>query len=69
MVDTYAAGLAALKKGQKINYNGASGPMDFDKYHNVSGPWNVVKAGPSGALQMIETISAAAVSAAESKVG
>jgi ABC-type branched-subunit amino acid transport system substrate-binding protein len=68
MVDTYAAGLAALKKSQKINYNGASGPMDYDKYHNVSGPWNVVKAGPSGTLQMVETISAATVSAAESKV-
>ncbi len=68
MVDTYAAGLAALKKGQKINYDGASGPMDFDKYRNVSGPWDVVKASPSGSLQTLETISAATVSAAESKV-
>ena len=68
MVFTYAAGVAALKKGQKINYDGASGPMDFDKYHNVSGPWNVVKASPSGPLQQLETISAATVSAAEAKV-
>ena len=68
MVDSYAAGAAALKKGQKINYDGASGPMDFDAYHNVSGPWDVVKAGPSGALQTVETISAATVGAAESKV-
>lgn len=68
MVDTYKAGLALLKKGKKINYDGASGPMDFDKYHNVSGPWNVVKAAPSGALQLVETISAATVSATESKV-
>ena len=68
MVFTYAAGVAALKKGQKINYDGASGPMDFDKYHNVSGPWNVVKASPSGSLQQLETISAATVSAAEAKV-
>jgi hypothetical protein len=42
--------------------------MDYDKYHNVSGPWNVVKASPSGALQAVETISAATVSAAESTV-
>jgi hypothetical protein len=42
--------------------------MDFDKYHNVSGPWNVVKASPSGSLQQLETISAATVSAAEAKV-
>lgn len=68
MVDTYAAGLAALKAGKKINYDGASGPMDFDKYHNVSGPWNVVKAGPSGSLATLQTIPAATVSAAESKV-
>jgi branched-chain amino acid transport system substrate-binding protein len=67
MVDTYAAGLAGLRKG-KINYDGASGPMDFDSFHNVSGPWDVVKAGPSGALQTLETISAATVGAAESKV-
>lgn len=66
-VDTYAAGLAALKKG-KINYDGASGPMDFDSFHNVSGPWDVVKAGASGALQTLTVISAATVSAAESKV-
>lgn len=68
MVDTYAAALAALKKGQKINYDGASGPMDFDPYHNVSGPWDVVKAGPSGALQTLETIPAATVASAETKV-
>jgi ABC-type branched-subunit amino acid transport system substrate-binding protein len=68
-VFTYAAGLAALKKGQKINYDGASGPMDFDKHRNVSGPWDVVKASPSGPLQPVETISAATVSAAEAKVG
>jgi ABC-type branched-subunit amino acid transport system substrate-binding protein len=68
MVFTYAAGVAALKKGQKINYDGASGPMDYDKYHNVSGPWNVVKASPSGSLQQLETITAATVSAAEAKV-
>lgn len=68
MVDTYAAGLALLKKGKKINYDGASGPMDYDMYHNVSGPWDVVKASSSGAPQLITTISAATVSAAETKV-
>ena len=67
MVDTYAAGLAALKKG-KINYDGASGPMDFDSFHNVSGPWDVVKAGTSGTLQTLETIPAATVASAETKV-
>jgi ABC-type branched-subunit amino acid transport system substrate-binding protein len=68
MVYTYAAALAALNKGQKINYDGASGPMDFDKFHNVSGPWDVVKASASGSLQTLQVISAAQVRAAESRV-
>lgn len=34
VVHTYAQGVAALKKGEKIRYVGASGPISFDKYHN-----------------------------------
>ncbi|MHB1986798.1 MAG: ABC transporter substrate-binding protein [Acidimicrobiales bacterium] len=33
-VRTYAEGLAALAKGKKIHYVGASGPISFDRYHN-----------------------------------
>jgi branched-chain amino acid transport system substrate-binding protein len=29
-VSSFAEGKAALKAGQKINYEGASGPLDFD---------------------------------------
>ena len=32
---TYAACVALLKKGKDINYQGASGNDDFNKYHNV----------------------------------
>jgi branched-chain amino acid transport system substrate-binding protein len=32
---TYAGCVALLKKGKKINYNGAGGNDDFNKYHNV----------------------------------
>ncbi|PZS16082.1 MAG: hypothetical protein DLM57_11340 [Pseudonocardiales bacterium] len=65
---TYAACLAKLKGGSKVNYDGASGPMDFDDFHNVAGPWDIVKADQSGKLGTLETISAAAVTAAEAKV-
>lgn len=34
---TYAACVALLKAGKKINYEGATGPDDFNKYHNVFG--------------------------------
>ena len=30
-VSSFAEGKAALKAGQKINYEGASGPLDFDE--------------------------------------
>jgi ABC-type branched-subunit amino acid transport system substrate-binding protein len=32
---TYRSCLALLKKGKKINYNGAAGNDDFNKFHNV----------------------------------
>ncbi|UQX88965.1 ABC transporter substrate-binding protein [Jatrophihabitans telluris] len=65
---TYASCVSEIKSGGKSNYEGASGPMDFDPNHNVSGPWDVVKADDKGNLKTITTITAAAVSAAESKV-
>ena len=32
---TYASCVALLKKGTKINYQGATGPEDFNQYHNT----------------------------------
>lgn len=66
---TYATCLTSLKSGTKINYDGASGPLDFDPYHNVSGPWDIVKADPSGKLATIASLTAADVTAAAAKVG
>ena len=59
-VYTYAQGLAELKKGKKIDYTGVSGPMNFNKYHNVNGAWSVVRAtGKStGSVSVVETIAA-----------
>jgi len=35
MCDTYASCVALLKQGKKINYEGATGPEDFNAYHNT----------------------------------
>jgi ABC-type branched-subunit amino acid transport system substrate-binding protein len=36
---SYASCLALLKAGKKINYEGASGSIDFNKYNNTFGPY------------------------------
>lgn len=43
VVETYAAGIAAIKKGEQPRYVGASGPIFFNKYHNASGNFWVIK--------------------------
>jgi len=68
---TYAQGLSLLKAGKKINYDGASGPMDFNKWRNVSGPWVVVRAtgAANDALNTVETITADQVGVVANKYG
>jgi hypothetical protein len=38
---TYASCLALLEAGKKINYEGASGSIDYNKYNNAFGPYAV----------------------------
>ncbi len=64
LVYSYAEGKAALAKGERITYIGASGPFYFNAYHNVFGPFVVVKATPSGNYQTIYTIPAGTLKAA-----
>lgn len=45
---TYASCYSLLKAGKKINYQGASGTMDFNDHNNVYGPFNVVASNSSG---------------------
>jgi ABC-type branched-subunit amino acid transport system substrate-binding protein len=47
-VDTYAQGVAAIKAGTKINYEGATGPIDFDSHHGVFGPFNALQLQSDG---------------------
>jgi ABC-type branched-subunit amino acid transport system substrate-binding protein len=62
-VSDWTTALAALKAGTKINYEGASGPMDFDKYHNVFGPFDAIQVDPSGTPKTITTFNAAQLQA------
>jgi branched-chain amino acid transport system substrate-binding protein len=57
-VYSYQQGLTDIKAGQKINYDGASGNMDYNKYHNVFGPYQLVKSNLAGAEQVVATITA-----------
>lgn len=58
VVTNYADGVAALKAGKKINYDGASGKDDYNQYHNVAGSWDVVQFDPTGAnLNTVFTVS------------
>jgi ABC-type branched-subunit amino acid transport system substrate-binding protein len=45
---TYATCYSLLKAGKKINYEGASGTMDFNKYNNTYGPFDVIASNASG---------------------
>lgn len=54
----YKTGVDAIKAGTKINYEGASGPMDFNDQHNVFGPFNAVQSDTAGKLQVVTTLSA-----------
>jgi ABC-type branched-subunit amino acid transport system substrate-binding protein len=61
VVYDYKTALADIKAGKKINYDGASGSMDYNQFHNVFGPYQLVKANLSGVEQVVGTVSAAAL--------
>jgi len=61
---TYASCLALLKAGTKINYEGASGDLDYNQYNNTFGPYGAFKASTSGLEQQVTVMSAQALAAA-----
>jgi ABC-type branched-subunit amino acid transport system substrate-binding protein len=58
---TYASCISLLKAGKKINFQGASGPEDFDKYHNVYSGWEVVRFDNAGNLHTLYSESASLI--------
>jgi ABC-type branched-subunit amino acid transport system substrate-binding protein len=61
---TYASCLALLKAGTKINYQGASGDLDYNQYNNTFGPYGAFKATAAGLEQQVYVMSATALAAA-----
>ncbi len=39
----FVQGEKLIKEGKSVNYQGASGPVDFNRYHNVTGAFEAVK--------------------------
>jgi neutral amino acid transport system substrate-binding protein len=56
---TYAACLALIKAGTKINFEGASGPLDYNQYHNVFGPYAAFQQSLNGQQVQVKVLSAA----------
>ena len=58
-VRTYAAGVAALNAGKKIRYIGAAGVIDFNKWHNSGGGFQIDAYQPNGDTTLVNSITAA----------
>jgi ABC-type branched-subunit amino acid transport system substrate-binding protein len=61
---TYATCLALIKAGKKINYEGASGGLDYNKYNNTFGAYGAFQATAAGLEQQMSVMSAADLAAA-----
>lgn len=62
---TYASCLALIKAGTKINYEGASGPLDYNQYHNTFGPYAAWQQDPATGQQVsVQVMTAAQLAAA-----
>ncbi len=58
VVYTYADGLKLLQQGKKIKYYGAGSPMTFNKYHDVTGSFEAVRASADGKTAITAQIPA-----------
>jgi ABC-type branched-subunit amino acid transport system substrate-binding protein len=58
VVHSFAAGVAALHAGKKIDYVGAAGAIDFDKWHNSGGSFEIAAYQSNGNLNQVRTITA-----------
>jgi ABC-type branched-subunit amino acid transport system substrate-binding protein len=61
---TYASCLRLIKAGTKINYEGASGDLDYNQYNNTFGPYGAFQASSSGVEQQMSVMSATALAGA-----
>lgn len=60
---TYKDCLKLIQAGSKINYEGASGDLNYNQYHNVFGPYGAFQANLSGQEQQVMLLSASDLAA------
>lgn len=66
--DEFAKALALIKEGKPIKYEGVIGPVAFDQYGDITGPfrlWRIQK----GEVTTVGTMSTADVDALKAKIG
>jgi ABC-type branched-subunit amino acid transport system substrate-binding protein len=61
VVHTFAAGVAALQAGKKIDYAGAAGIIDFNQWHNSGGGFEIAAYQPSGDLALVTSYTPAQI--------
>jgi ABC-type branched-subunit amino acid transport system substrate-binding protein len=61
---TYASCLTLLKAGKKINYQGASGNLDYNQFNNTFGPYGAFQSTSAGVEQQVYVMTATALAAA-----
>jgi branched-chain amino acid transport system substrate-binding protein len=66
--DEFARGLALLRDGKPIRYEGVIGPVSFDAAGDISGPFRLWKIA-GGVVTTIGEMSAAEVGAVEARIG
>jgi branched-chain amino acid transport system substrate-binding protein len=59
VVYSYAQGLAELKAGKQIRYEGPGGPTSFDSYNDSTGLFQIDTYNPAGAVEVTGNITAA----------
>jgi len=55
---TYSTCLKLIKEGKKINYEGASGDLDYNKYNNTFGPYGAFQSSLTGVEQQVSVMTA-----------
>jgi len=63
VVHSFAEGVAALKAGDKIAYQGAAGVIDFNNWHNSSGGFEIASFQKDGTLKLVDSVTAAEIAA------
>jgi len=64
MCFTYASCVNLLTAGTKINYQGASGSLDYNKYNNTFGPYGAFQSTTAGVEKQVTVMTAGALAAA-----